>query len=164
MTAVSTSLSIPVTFELPDQAAPPSSGSVQSWIDLIGPNPAGVTMGTNGGTYAWPGDALSASVAVLLGNVANLRPVVFARWVLVWTPGNVNNGVRLVSADSGPTNIVQISEDTGDSTATPIVHTATITDDLNAIIAADAFKNIGYQVKVSAAFEVYQSRLELVWK
>lgn len=165
MTEVTTTLSVPVTLTLPDAPAAPaeSTGAFQSWVDLIGANPNGAyTQHSTGGAYIWPGNALSSSQMAVLGNVATLRPIAFARWVLVWTPGAAENGVRLTSADAGPANVTTIAEATGDAHTTPRVFAATITDALNA--ARGGAKFYGHQMKAGdSPMVVHLSRIDIVW-
>lgn len=89
-------------------------------IMLYGPEcrAASALTASTSGTYGFQGDALSASTAFLLGGTTGT--VIGCFWQVVWTPNNASCGIRLISADAGPTNITQIAELTGSGSATPL--------------------------------------------
>lgn len=148
--------------------APPASGIFPVSYEFFGPFPDGglVPQGT-AGAYGWAEDATSASIQVLnidQGVPSDWATALFAEWRLVWLPANASNGVRLVHADSGPSNITQIAEFTGNAGGTPTNTAVDVTADLNALVAAGVWKQLGMQVKQAGGLTIYQSRLEVVWQ
>lgn len=124
-----------------------------------------------GTTYAFPGSALSASTVALLSG-ADMR-VLRAYWSVVWTPNATGCGIRLISADAGPTNITQIAEITGSAVATPLnegtyLPQATIQAlfDFTAAgeIAGVNGKTLGHQTKGNGTVSplIYVSRLQFL--
>lgn len=139
-------------------------GAFQTVYNLVGPNPTGAIMQpSTGGDWLWPGDALSASSAGFFFDVAEFRPVAFARWAIVWTPGAAANGIRLLHADPGPTNIVVMGEQTGNPASTPVSTAVDITDQLNTLIQGRKLKFLQHQVRSNGSMTVHASRLEIVW-
>jgi hypothetical protein len=110
--------------------------------------------------WVWPGSALSASVSTQFFQFP--RPAAaYVRWLLVWTPnGNAANGVRVVHADDGPTNLVTIAEFTGRTEATPVVDGLDVTATWNALIAGQVQKHIGLQLRGNPI--VFRSTFEIV--
>ncbi len=141
-------------------------------IMLYGPEPrtAAALTAAVGATYGFQGDALSASTAFLLGGVSGI--VLGCFWQVVWTPNDAACGIRLISADAGPTNITQLAELTGNASATPVndgafIAAATI-QALYDFTAAQSIggtsKTLGYQTKGSGAVApvLYMSRLQVI--
>ena len=132
-------------------------------VDIYGPEPrdAQATADSPGGTYTWPGAALSTSTRRFYFD-RGLRTLVRATWELAWIPDGTGDGVRLVHMDDGPTNITQIAERTG-APAGYEYYTADLTSAINALIASGVFKHIGLQWKASGTIEVHRSSLVLVF-
>jgi hypothetical protein len=106
----------------------------------------------SGSDWGWPGNALSASTTLWAGFGESL---LYARWVLVWTPGGTG-GVRLLDMDDGPTNLHEIAE-FHMGYVTPRVDSIDITLELRAL----GPKRIGHQLVEQA--QVYGSWIELQW-
>lgn len=129
-------------------------------------HPSHPVIGQPGGAaYTWPGNALTASTFMFYGSRAG--NLLYAQWVLVWNPDTAESptGVRLVSADSGPTNIAALATITEAGTITPIVRAADVTVALQAIIAAGQDKHIGQQTAGNGGNgpKIYKSAIECWW-
>lgn len=121
-------------------------------------------------TYAFQGSALSASTAFLLGGVFGIVTGCFFQ--VIWTPNNASCGIRLISADAGPTNITQIAELTGSASATPLndgtfVLASTMQalfDTTGAQAVGGSSKTLGFQTKGSGAVAplIYVVRVLLI--
>jgi hypothetical protein len=135
-------------------------------LDLVGADPraSAALLGTTTASYGFTGDALSASMTTLVPEVTITPRLIFARWSLVWTPNASGCGVQLVHADSGPTNITQVAEFTGNAAVTPVASAVNVTSTLAPIIAAGARKFIGQQVKGngSVGAVIFASRVEMI--
>lgn len=138
-------------------------------------NPTTPVVGTpSGSTFAFPGDALSASTFKMhFDKLAEGRRVKYARWILVWTPRTVAGGgataVRLVMFDDGPSNIVvagRIGSPVGVSSQSPRTDQVDVTDVLNDAIAAGNYKQFGHQTAGtgSSGCYIYSSSVEIVWE
>lgn len=119
-------------------------------------------------TYAFPGTALTASTFQLYAASFAGMKLRYARWLVAWNPntsGATASGVRLIHADSGPTNITQIAEFTATG-STPRTDAVEVTSDLNTLLAGGSNKTIGYQAKGDGtnACNVYLSVIECVWE
>lgn len=145
--------------------------SIQSEFTLYRDAATGLAGTVDGANWAWPGQALTASTFVLRAD-KGLSRVAHARWVLVWNPCTSQpespTGVRLVSADLGPSNIAEICRITSPADSphnAPKVDAVDVTAALNAIIEAGALKTIGQQTFGNGANGclIYASWLELVW-
>lgn len=138
-------------------------------LELFGPEPRaahamqGDALQTS---YGFQSGALSASVQTLVPEVAITARLIFARWLLVWTPNATGCGVELIHADSGPTNITQAAEFTNRSEVTPLAQAVTVTSVLEPIIAAGARKFVGHRLKGDGAVGplIYASRVELLFE
>lgn len=122
---------------------------------------------STGGSYVWANDALTASTFTFRFDKGSLwEDILYARWYVVWHPnGDTNNGIRLVHADDGPTNITEIAEFTGRSDTSQIVSETDITTDLATLLAGGAKKHIGHQIKTTGTgMKIYLSRVEVVWE
>ena len=149
----------------------PAAGGVQSEI-LLYRNPVHGLPGTvSAAGWAWPGDALSASVMPLRGDLLTAR-LRYARWVLTWNPCTLDpafpTGTRLVSADHGPSNLSEIARirSPEDQPCTnPRVDAVEITGALNEILDAKILKQIGQQTFGNEANGclIYASWIEMLW-
>ncbi len=146
--------------------------SIQTEFTLYRDAAVGLSGTVDGSNWAWPGQALTASTFVLRAD-QGLGQVKHARWVLVWNPRTNNpaspTGVRLVSADLGPTNIQEICRITSPSNQaynSPKVDGVDVTSYLNAIIAAGQLKTIGQQTFGNGGNGclIYASWIEVVWE
>jgi hypothetical protein len=151
-----------------DEAA---EGGMQSEI-LLYRNPVQGLPGTiSSAAWAWPGNALSASVMPLRGDLLKGR-LRYARWVLTWNPCTpdpaLRTGARLVSADNGPSNLAEIARiwsPAQQPCTTPRVDAVEITDALNEILDVQVLKHIGQQTfgnEVTGCL-IYASWIELIW-
>lgn len=145
--------------------------SIQSEFTLYRDAANGLAGTVDGANWAWPGQALTASTFVLRAD-HGLGRVKHARWVLVWNPRTSNpaspTGVRLVSADLGPTNIAEqtrIVSPTSQAYNSPKVDAVDVTSQINAIIDAGQLKTIGQQTFGNGGNGclIYASWLEVVW-
>lgn len=120
---------------------------VPSFIQLFGPVQFAGALNTHvGGTFTFPGAALTASTAMLRFDMG-LAPVAFAQWVVVWTPINPIAAIRLVHFDDGPQNIVEMARIQGQNSATPLNKRAVVTEQINWLVDGRVKKNIGFQVQ-----------------
>lgn len=107
-------------------------------------NPAVPIKGVVGNTWKSPGMALSASSVFIFPG----SRVKHAQFTLAWTPNATSggyNGVRLMKADSGPSNMIQIAYIGRNSGVTPVVDGVDITSHINSII--DDLNESGEPVK-----------------
>ena len=128
-------------------AASPRALCVPLVFNLFGPvqnEGAHVQVGPR--SWEWPGAALSASTKRLRFDL-RYPPVVHARWVVIWTPGNGSAAHRLVCSDDGPANLIELGSVTGRDRATPLAQELEITDALNALRERRTYKHIGFQVR-----------------
>ncbi|WP_156433652.1 hypothetical protein [Bradyrhizobium retamae] len=142
---------------------------IPGWLTIIR-HSATSTNGTSSGTWAFPGNALSASTVMFnYGSFITGCKLYSARWVVAWNPNATTaspNGVALATADSGPTNVVHISVFTRASTTTPVVDGADVTATLQALITAGTSKFICHQVVGNGTTGpmIYSSEIELMWE
>ncbi len=132
-------------------------------------DPATPLIGTSVGCcYDYPGSALSGSSIPFHFDKMAGRQIKFARWVLVWNPstGGSPTGARLVHADSGPSNLVQIADIRTTNKSTPIVSSADITNELNALSVSGQWKQILQQTFGNGGngIKIYGSWVEIVWE
>lgn len=149
----------------------PAAGGVQSEI-LLYRNPIqGLPGTTSAADWAWPGNALSASVMPLRADLLTGR-LRYARWVLVWNPCTLDpaspTGARLVSADNGPRNLAEVARiwsPVDQPCTTPRVDSVEITGALNEILVARVLKQIGQQTFGNEANGclIYASWIEMLW-
>ena len=89
-----------------------------------------------------------------------------ARLSVLHSGSNTGNGVRLVHADDGPTNITQIGEVLSDGGSSP-VHTALdVTTGMQALQKDQSvFKHIGFEYKKvnATTYDLFRVNLELLW-
>jgi len=146
--------------------------SIQTEFMLYRDAAVGLAGTVDGANWAWPGQALTASTFVIRAD-HGLGQIKRARWVLVWNPRTSNpaspTGVRLVSADLGPANIIEqarIISPSDQAYNSPKVDAVDITSQLNAIIAAGQLKTIGQQTFGNGGNGclIYASWLEVVWE
>ncbi len=128
-------------------------------------NPAVPLEGTTPSTpWKYPGTALSASS--FLFSAEKPMKVASARWVVAWNPnaGIGYNAVRLIKADSGPSNEVQIAFLNRNNTSTPVVDGADVTAAFQAICAGGVGKYILQQTCGDTASKIYASWIEVVYE
>ena len=92
---------------LPLLGAIPRAWSASETSFVLYRDAANPLVGPSSAAWAWPGNALTASTQWIY-SVA-MENVLYARWVCVWAPRSAGSGVRLVVADSGPSNIQEIA-------------------------------------------------------
>ena len=130
-----------------------------SQLPLLGSNP--------GNSWNWPGVAFSAATSQLYGQYC--KSVQMARWVLAWSPTTTISptGVRLIYADSGPTNVEVFSNASFLRTNlnTPVVDAADITEQFNYFIENKCHKTLGIQTvgNGSNGCKIYSSIIEVIW-
>lgn len=105
-------------------------------------------VGYKGNPFSWPGKCLTAQAVIFHAAAMDTLNISQAYWRLCWLP-NINNGaqtaVRLVSADSGPTNIQQVAAFFGSNNiSNPLNDVANITQALHDLIASH--KSTGAEV------------------
>lgn len=128
-------------------------------------NPAQPLSGTTPSTpWKYPGQALSASSIPMKFQFP--MKVASARWVLVWNPaaGPAYNAVRLVTADSGPSNEMQIAFINRNNTNSPVVDGVDLTAALQTLCAAGQEKQLLQQTCGDTASHIYGSWIEVVWE
>lgn len=126
-------------------------------------------VGPTAASWDWPGTGVTASLYQFYANQLNAYPLSLAQWRAVWDPnvtGPATTGIRLVTADSGPANITAIATLTASGVGSVRNDATDITSDLNSLISAGTYKQIGHQLigdGSSAAANVYSSVLEIIW-
>jgi hypothetical protein len=127
-------------------------------------NPSTPILGTTPSVpWKYPGMALSASSVRLFHTT---KALLCARWVLVWNPsaGAAYNAVRLISADDGPSNEVQLAFINANQKNSPIVSAVDVTAALSSLIcslAPGSYKQLLQQTCGDTASKIYASNLEL---
>lgn len=129
-------------------------------------------VGYKGNPFNWPGKCLTAQSVIFHGDSLLDLVVVKAIWRITWLP-NINNGaqtaVRLVSADSGPSNIQPVAAFFGsNNVSNPRNDAADITQALITLI--DSHKEAGtmFQFIHQTAGDwtygplIYSSAIELI--
>lgn len=123
-----------------------------------------VTGGSSSVAFANPGSAFTASTHQWYASTFDLSTLVYARWLVAWTPGHASNAcaIRLCHSDSGPTNTTEIERFTQTGT-TPRVDAVDVTTDIQALVAN---KTLHYQTlgNGTEAPAIYLSTLELVFE
>lgn len=120
------------------------------------------------GAWGSPGQALSSSYTWFYPAFSKRR-LKSARLVVVWNPNTVNNSnataLRLVHADSGPSNITAIAQFAVAATTSPISDGLYVTSTLQALLDAGVSKQLGIQMAGNAndAPKLYKFCLELEW-
>ena len=119
--------------------------------------------GTIGGArWQYPGTALTANTTQFYAD-ENLA-LSYARWVLVWNPNTSASptGVRLIHADSGPTNEVELARFLRTYTNTPVVDAVDITADLQGLTE---HKTLAHQTAGNGqgGCKIYGSWIECIW-
>ncbi len=127
------------------------------------------TLTWGGSNYEYLGGALSCSMVPFQFDQP-MAPFASVLWRITWQPkGDTTCGARLIHADSGPANIVQLAEITGNSTPNgQSTNTGVdITTAMNTLRTAGAWKQIIMQVKGGAAafggMIIHSSALEVVY-
>jgi hypothetical protein len=149
-------------------SSPPPAASVLAYpfhMHLFAPvQIEGALVHTPTNQWAWPGEALSASTGHLAFRYG-FPPVTFARAIIVWSPGSVNNGIRIVHADDGPTNITEMGRKIStESTQSPRAHGIILTDQLNELVNNKVSKHVGYQVIGDGTpMTIYEVTLEITF-
>jgi hypothetical protein len=142
------------------------SRRIQTTLDLVGQDPTAATalQGWVGTTYSFAQDALTASTRALYMDL-KLATLVYARWLVVWNPRNSSSGVRLIHADSGPTNIVEIAKFDTNPATTPVPSAVDVTTTLATLVSANVMKFLGHQSKGngSQGAIIFSSSIEMVW-
>lgn len=125
-------------------------------------DPATPIQGPASTTLQFPGAALSASTVRWFG-AATGQTLHYARWLLVWTPGD-NTTVQLSHADSGPTNFVEIARFTR-SSPTPVADAIDVTVALQSALALGVTKHLCQRMNGNGSVgpKVYSSSIELIW-
>lgn len=128
----------------------------------------------NGNTSKTPwfsGIALSASMHVInaMNNWLIGSKITYARWVVAWNPNtntDVKTGLLLVTADSGPTNILEVARIEHSNYMNPRVDAVDVTSVLNGMIQGGVWKQIGQQTFGNATTGplVYSSTIEVIWE
>lgn len=117
------------------------------------------------GAWHWPGVAFSASQAWMYFNEDLCLK--HARWVLAWNPNADASptGVRLVMADSGPSNVQVLEQFIQANRRTPMVSAVDITHKFNILNTNNIPKSIAMQTVGTGALKalVYSSVIECVW-
>ena len=120
-------------------------------------------------TYIWPGNALSSSLYLFYASLLTNSSIVYARWVIVWdpdAPGATPTGIRLVTCDSGPVNIVELQKFEVGSYTSERVDAVVITTDMQTLLTNGVDKFLGIQVRGDGSNKclIYASWIEIVWE
>lgn len=130
-------------------------------------NPTSPLQGNaNGADFGMLGNALTASSIPFRAD--QIGPLVSARWVLVWNPntGASPTYVRLVKADDGPSNLIELERFGRSNAASPLVDAVDITAKLNDIISGGIGKQLIEQTCGNGANGplIYASWIEMVFE
>ena len=133
--------------------------AVQTNLDLVPCDPRGYgSIGAPGYSfalqppvdslaYAMPGSAATASVKAWHGEAIE-ADIVSATWRLVWNPrGAVDAGAQLIAVQSGYSDMVILSEQTGDPRATPIHTAVDITEAFRTLQAEHGLRYIAERIR-----------------
>ncbi len=155
----------------PPQPNPPPSPPTQQQvypqtINLFGPVQAGAALTqTAGSNWQFVGNALTASTKYFPFAEGKYPDVHWARFVVVWGPGSVNNKIKFISADGGPTNFQDIGMVTGQATPNPVVSDVGVTAQLQQLVTNGVSKHIGFIAQGDGTpFLLNEVRLEILWK
>ncbi len=135
-------------------------------IQLFGPaQTTNETVTDTAGTPKWIGSVLSGSTHFFPFS-KGVAPVASARLLVLWAPRNVANYVRLVTADNGPTNIVEIARVQSNGNMGPTAQAIDITQVMNNLITAGIDKQIGFQIGGDGinAWTLYEVQLEINYR
>lgn len=147
-------------------APPPEPKKLLSVYQFFGPAQGGGALTqTPLSVLAFQGNALSASTKLFCFDYG-LAEVALARLFVVWAPGSSANQLELSNFDGGmpPTNFQQMAVVNGVDTNNPQTIDADVTGPLNALVTAKARKHLGFRIKGSAQYTLYEVRLEVYWK
>ena len=123
----------------------------------------------SGADWGFVGAALSASTTkyfwqILRNAGAN---ILYANATIVLNPNTTSNtiGVRLISFDDGVQNLVELHRWIYSNYTGPKPDGANITAQLQAMLANDTYKNIGFQTYGDGTNSpiIYMVRLEIIW-
>lgn len=132
-------------------------------IQLFGPaQTTNETVTDTAAAPKWIGSVLSGSTHRFPFS-RGMAPVASARLLVLWAPRNVSNYVRLVSADDGPSNIVELARVQSNGNMGPTAQAVDVTQALNNLIAAGVDKQVGFQIGGDGlnAWTLYEVQLEL---
>lgn len=119
----------------------------------------------SGAVWAYPGTALSANTVQLYAQMG--LTLVYARWMLAWNPntGPSPTGVRLVNADSGPSNEGEMARFLIANANTPRVDAVDVTTPLKYWLAAGNQKTLAHQTcgNGTNGCKIFASVIECVW-
>lgn len=135
-------------------------------IQLFGPaQTTNETVTDTAGAPKWIGSVLSGSTHRFQFSKGFLQ-VESARLLVLWAPRNVANYVRLVSADDGPSNIVEVARIQSNGNMGPTAQAVDVTQVLNNLIAAGVDKQLGFQIGGDGlnAWTLYEVQLEINYR
>lgn len=135
-------------------------------IQLFGPaQTTNETVTDTAGAPKWIGSVLSGSTHFFPFS-KGVAPVASARLLVLWAPRNVANYVRLVSADSGPTNIVELARLQSNGNMGPSAQAIDVTQVMNNLITAGVDKQVGFQIGGDGinAWTLYEVQLEINYR
>lgn len=125
-------------------------------------------VGYKGNPFGYPGSCVTAQSAVFEAGAFFGASIVSAKWRVCWLPnitGASQTAVRLVSAESGPSNLQQLAAFfAGNNTTNPLNDAADITAAMQALVAQGDFFQLIHQTagdNVKAPL-IYSSAIELV--
>lgn len=152
----------------PAPAPAPVFATIPITYQLFGPTQTnGFLQQVPNNEFAFQGQALTASTkALYLG--PNVADVNWARAVVVWAPGSAANEIEIVKFDGGPTNLQRIGLMAGQNVSTPLVSEVNLTQAFEGIVAEGRagclLKQIGFRVRGSTAYTIFEVRVEVSWK
>jgi hypothetical protein len=134
-------------------------------INLFGPaQGSGALSATLPSSPAFLGQALTASTKFLMMS-HGFPEVLQARFVVVWTPTNLNSKIRLVHFADGPTDMQTIVDiPAPDASGQPRASGADVTAALNALVAAKVNRHVGFQGLGGGSVTINEVRLEVVFR
>lgn len=135
------------------------------FVQLFGPvQNEGSLVTSIGPTWQWPGAATTASTKTFEFQLGFPIPV-WVRWIVLWRTQTVNQYVRLVHADDGPSNITQIAQIQGTGRGEPDDSVMNVTVPFQTLVAAGQHKHLGWQLWGDGnPIQIYEVRLEIGWQ
>lgn len=121
----------------------------------------------DGAAFGFPGAALTASSFRFRGDKITKR-IISASWIIVWNPSTTGGytAVRLIKADDGPSNHIEIARVQHNNYTSPKVDVVDMTYQLNYLIDNKQYKQILQQTAGNGANGplIYASWIEIVWE
>lgn len=146
----------------------PSHYTELQWLDIKLDSSNPTTGPISGAEWRFPGSATTGSCKILHLNYLTVTPTIeFAMWRVVWNPNSSDDspaGVRLISADPGPSNITEIAVITRNHTVTPVNTPMDVTAQIQALYQLRTEKILCIQAFGTGvrAPDIFMATVELV--